>query len=560
VLPWLSHKRGVELAVRAHTVAVALLRLVSPVLIAASIAALGACGETPSQAYSPPPSLTTPGALAGRLCNRNNGQWLGGATVTLDDVASTSATADNEGRFKINGLKPGLYRIKVEQGDYQGERSGSVYPGETTDIGAVECDPLQGSIVGRICDSSNDTWLANAEVSVALSPTVTLRANTGAKGSYRQDGVPLGVHTVLAKVVGGTKTFNARVRAFDTAVVGDQACGADGAVAGRVLTVDSAPLAGVVVSLATAGLDSAASTDSDGRFVLYDVPGGVHDLVFSRGSNRVTVTAVEVAAGHAVELRQPVVFVPSAKVAVITGAFDAFEGVLYELGHRLARRFDASGETVVLADGNVDLIDGASDYWLTAFLADKTWLGRYDIVVFNCGLDDTPLLAEGTPEGLRNVASFVSAGHAAYFSDWSYDVLRLAFPGRIAFEGDDAKNGSAKLGMKDTALAVRVVEDPVHGHLAQALGLDEATLNLELPGWVMLEPLTAQASDLYIYVVTDQARQGTRGTNISSPHPHTPVVVRFAHGAGTVYFSSARNEVLTTPDLNLLLRFMAFEL
>ncbi len=538
----------------------------------AAVAGLGltACGNE-ELSYIPPPEVEPEvGTLKGRLCDRQNGLWVAFATVTLDDgeeepatsvldgdeeEPATSVVSDADGNFIFEDLAPGEYVMTIESETYSGRRSGVVKVDQVTDIGVTECIPDAGHIRGRVCDAAGEVWLALATVSVILD-TGTISTSTDEEGWFLLENVPVGSQTVYVTGSGvETRTVAVEVRIFDTVTVGDAACGPVGGVIGRICAPDGTWLAQAEVYLEDGGEVVASTiTDAEGRFILTDVPSGSVTLTVRRGSFS-TFINVDIPSGQVVELPEPVCIPPTTNMAVVTGSYDSIEHVLEGLGHQIRHVYTASGQATQNAEGNVDIIDGMDFYWLDTFLADDLWLNEYDIVLFNCGLDDWALTdASNASVGIANLTNFVSSGRSIYASDWAAEVVRVAFPGRVNFAGDDTVHGDARIGASDYTLGSEVWDVG----LAAALGTDQVTLNLDLGSWVVLDETQYQPSDLHIFVVSSNITIYEDWVTVS--YPEAPLLVQFEHGAGQVLYTSFHNEPLTTQDLTDVLRYMVFEL
>ncbi|HSS21943.1 MAG TPA: TonB-dependent receptor [Pyrinomonadaceae bacterium] len=100
---------------------------------------------------------TTTGAIGGTVVNPNK-EIVPGATVTVKNEGTgkeDTAVADEDGRFKVNGLQPGTYSITVNSTGFSPFTQGVVVEigRETTVNAALSVGPLQGEQVTVTADA-----------------------------------------------------------------------------------------------------------------------------------------------------------------------------------------------------------------------------------------------------------------------------------------------------------------------------------------------------------------------------------------------------------------------
>jgi hypothetical protein len=254
-------------------------------------------------------------------------------------------------------------------------------------------------------------------------------------------------------------------------------------------------------------------------------------------------------------------------LAVVTGSYDPVEEVLASAGYNVRQRFALrKTPTVVDPTGHVDVIvgvdTGSGDFWYEDFLGDAAWLCEYDGVFFAGGLDPAMRYIGASELPKANLKAFVAAGGVVYTSDTAYELIRLTFPNRINFVGDEFYGGAALKGLSQSGLLAQVSD----AALASAVGKATVSLNFVLPAWVVMEEVSNQATDVDFWVKAANvtycrlgwASSGSssdplvcRGTDVLS---EIPLIAGFGHGLGYVVFTSTFAEAGASADQLSLLR------
>ncbi len=283
-------------------------------------------------------------------------------------------------------------------------------------------------------------------------------------------------------------------------------CGSgSGALNGQYFAPNgSTPVAGAFVYF-TSG-DCWAGTDKDGRFYVKGLPSGSTTVRVEKGLFRSQSSATP---GSSVSLK---VDPAQVKLAYVRGSFDSIQEVLTRLGFT-AQELEAEQLSTVDLSG-------------------------YSALFLNCGLDDSFVYDEVTPERLK---AFVQGGGVLYASDWAESYVQAAFPGRVGFRAEDTRAGQ-----EGVQQAVVLDEG-----LKRALGREQASINFDSAGWAVIDSVPANTTVL---------ARGPAPLTVGGTLPDRPYMVQFQEGQGRVNYTSFHNESQTTEDMNVLLEQFLFQL
>ena len=150
---------------------------------------------------------------------------------------------------------------------------------------------------------------------------------------------------------------------------------ARGDVQGRICAPDGETwVQGAVVYIDTEWGRLSTTTDVDGYFKLEDVPVGNHEIQIEKGSFSASVEVV-IAENELLQLATDEC-VGDVNIGVISGYYDNIQSIL----QRLAIPYD-------------EIMGGMDDYGNEPehieFLRDPARMANYDILFFNCGIDDS---------------------------------------------------------------------------------------------------------------------------------------------------------------------------
>ncbi len=504
--------------------------------------------------------LSTPGSLRGVVCSTATGAPLANIKVTIVDGRGKSheTTTDATGVYRGERLGAGAGTVTVDEGNLVARiYDVEIDPLEEAEIIDSTCHdaeppppPPGGSVSGCICDEAVGSWVAGANVFVLTATGGVVVTATDEVGCFLLEGVPPGAQVL--KVEKGAFFEEHEVDVVvgqDRALPVEDVCeptplpppGDVGSVEGRVCAPDgvtwlSAADAFVVRS---DGTRVATSTDVDGHYHIDGVPVGDQVVEIIKGSFTASIP-VTITSGVTTVIPDDEcqLAAENLHIAVVTGDYDRVQEVLDDLG---------------IESGDVDTYPSSvfDSAWTEDLLADRTRLFGYDIVFLNCGLGDLPFTAHFfnvIPEqSLQNLRDFVSQGGSVYASDWAYYVVEKAWPDFIAFRGDDAVGGSAKVGFAPQTVTALVVDAP----MSFALGQNSMELHYPLSAWVVIDDASPSTT---VYIRGDaELDSGTVLTNV----PHT---VAFRPGSGRVLFTSFHQEPGINPDMQRVLQLLIFEL
>lgn len=273
------------------------------------------------------------------------------------------------------------------------------------------------------------------------------------------------------------------------------------------------------------GTRTTTTTDGDGHFLLEGLPTGTFTVHVEKGSFSVEFTVL-IVDGEVTELAtEECLSSDDVRIAVVTGQYDSIEVVLDRLHLPYTR------------------IDGINGNAHVSLLRDPGQLDDYDIIFFNCGMNDNWLSYR--PEIAANIRDYVRNGGSVYTSDWSYFLAETAYPDMIEFKGDDNQPGAAEMGVAGSVHGI--VRD---ASMIAALGTDQADLNYDLDIWITPDAVgTGEELISGSYAYYDDPFYGY-GTSMASG----PLAARLHDGAGQILYTTFHNERQTTFHMDILLQ------
>lgn len=287
------------------------------------------------------------------------------------------------------------------------------------------------------------------------------------------------------------------------------------------------------------------TTDADGYFTLTGVPDGTYTVNVEKGAFTTTFE-VTITAGEILVLEEDQCIQDhEVRIAVITGTYDSIEHVLDRLG--ITYTVIAGGNADVYGPGS-SLGDGQTAY---SFLSNAAQLAQYDILFFNCGMNDawTSVDRAGISQNLRD---FVANGGSIYASDWAHFAVEGPFPSFVDFIGDDNDAVAPRVGMDGSYTGV--VRDPA---IASALGSTSASLYFDLPIWAAMQA-AGNSGDVMIEG-NFRYNEDPWGFN-PDQSLYGPLAVKTRSFGGTVLYTTFHNEAQTTRDMDVILQEIIFHL
>lgn len=244
-----------------------------------------------------------PGSVQGTIADRQTGLPIGGAmvkTVTQNGTLLGNALTDQNGFYRIDGLRPGSYVVLTQAQNYNIAQTGAIIKPDTVTQTDILLEQLPGSIEGRV----------EPPVPRILIQLYTLQ-NTPISSVYSQeDGSFRFTNLAAAQYI-----LNATAVTYSSGPVG--ALVSPGQTAGCLirLTPNPGTVSGVITAANGRSLPNAvvlvldrnesprgrAQTDSAGRYFIGELPAGLLSLVASAPSFASASAAVQLHPGQKLE-------------------------------------------------------------------------------------------------------------------------------------------------------------------------------------------------------------------------------------------------------------------
>lgn len=263
-------------------------------------------------------------------------------------------------------------------------------------------------------------------------------------------------------------------------------------------------------------------TDEGGYFQLVDIPYGDLQPIFVQYGNAVIDQyTVEAPEGLTyITLPDPDCGGGDAAFAVVSGDYDDFAVTLQELGY-----------------GSFDVVNGQTGDELVQFLGNAEGLANYDAIFFGGGHLEEDVIYDTNGSDVDGQVAEIQATLRAYVengghlvaTDWSYDLIEVLWPDRIAFLGDDLVADDAQRGETGTVTAAITNDD-----LLASAGVTEVNISYDLIEWPLIEDVSPDTNVYLRGTVTFREGQDTQALR------DKPLLVGFSVGAGTVWFSTFR--------------------
>lgn len=250
-------------------------------------------------------------------------------------------------------------------------------------------------------------------------------------------------------------------------------------------------------------------------------------------------------------------------MAVVTGSYDKVEVVIanmFDCGTVESGELDYGTECnrMHIFDGgdriNADDLDpnnGDAAYrTVEDLLTNADLMDDYDMILLNCGLNDTLATDEDV---IANIQNYIAGGGRIYGSDWAYNFVEQSFPSIIDFYGDDETDG-----LGDVAETTDVAKDGT-SNSAQTVNVDDASILTYLRENDIIEDDATTATvnfDLSSWVVMSEANDGVSVLLSADNLPNGPAdvenlpiaVLDCEEGDGGVFYGSYHTEVGEATD------------
>lgn len=491
--------------------------------------------------------LAAPGDLLGLVCSVDTGAALGEVPVTIVDAegATHEVVSDETGAVAAKDIATGTATVTIHA---DGGRTVEVLiePGKETRFTDSTCHPPispplpAGHVDGRICNDAAGEWVAGANVFIQTLTGALYVTGTDDTGAFLLENVAVGPQTLTIEkgaffrqetvLIDDQQTYH--LPSPDTCELPPPPEGS-GSIEGRVCAPDGQTWLSdaTVYVVREDGTRAEDATDADGRYTLTGVAAGEQTVVVEKGSFTTSFT-VTVTEGQTTTVpdAQCALDPPDIQVAVVTGEWDRVEDVLDDVG---------------VDPANITLYNGTTGNWVGDLLDDYAVLSQYDIVFFNCGVNDFGFTFE--TQAIANLRQFVAQGGSVYASDQAYDVVEKAWDWAIDFYDNDQMSNRAQNGQSTQNMTGQIVDSGLAGSLAST------TIELHYPllAWAVMENV---APNVTVYIRADAPLMN--GTTLSNV-PHT---VRFTGGQGRVLYTSFHQEANISEQMEQALRILMFEL
>ncbi|HEY2029763.1 MAG TPA: carboxypeptidase-like regulatory domain-containing protein [Myxococcales bacterium] len=233
----------------------------------------------------------TTGAISGRVTRSGAATGNAGIAIALLGT-SWSASAADDGGFRIDGIAPGTYALQFSAPGFTNfvvssvtVTAGNIVPVDTVALVRVQA----GRVAGRVTRDGAAT--GNGGIAVFLEGTTAL-ATTDDSGAFTLDGVMPGTYVLAASAPGFlfaevpgvqvTDGVATQVAAVDLApsVAGGSPVGDVEGTAGPLAASDSSGVSVALVA-STGAIFAITTTDSAGAWLFHAVPLGTYSLRFT---------------------------------------------------------------------------------------------------------------------------------------------------------------------------------------------------------------------------------------------------------------------------------------
>lgn len=252
----------------------------------------------------------THGRVIGTVRNSAN-EVLHGAQVTAVATGTNkSASSNADGRYEIESLPPGTYKVYCAATGYQSKvtQNVTVTAGQATEVNfaLTPNEQAKGRLVGTVRNAAHEV-LHGAQVK-AVTSGGEKSASTNAEGRYELNDLPPGTYKVYCQATGyqSTAKENVTVTSGQATEVNFQLSPTPqpkGRLAGTVRNAANEPLHGAQVKAVLSGGNQSATTNAEGRYELNELaPGTYRVYCLATGYQSTVKENVTVTSGQTTEV------------------------------------------------------------------------------------------------------------------------------------------------------------------------------------------------------------------------------------------------------------------
>ncbi len=179
-------------------------------------------------------------------------------------------------------------------------------------------------------------------------------------------------------------------------------------------------------------------SDTDGTFLLEDLPDGEYTVYLQSGSFRTNVQNVAVVEETITELEDEECIQAEDPTVFVYDGHDTIQYVLDDIGIEYTLK-----ETHTQTDPDERPVES----WMLEHFSSYESIADADILFINCGAHEWSfefLSEEDEALVFGNLKRFVDEGKAIYVSDWSYDILEKIYPDAVDWLGEDTVLNAAE--------------------------------------------------------------------------------------------------------------------
>ncbi len=267
-------------------------------------------GHTTEQNFSLTGTQQTNGRVVGTVRNSAN-EVLHGAQVTAVATGTNkSASSNADGRYELESLPPGTYKVYCAATGYQSKvtQNVTVAAGQATEVNfsLTPNEQAKGRLVGTVRNATNEV-LHGAQIK-AVTSGGEKSATTNAEGRYELNDLAPGTYKVYCQATGyrSTAKENVTVTSGQATEVNFQLSPTPqpkGRLVGTVRNASNEPLQGAQVKAVLSGIVQSATTNAAGRYELNELaPGTYRVYCLATGYQSTVKEDVTVTSGQATEV------------------------------------------------------------------------------------------------------------------------------------------------------------------------------------------------------------------------------------------------------------------